>query len=241
MAILQSDVRNRLLALLSEDDFAALAPHMERVSLPRLFILAETNALPAFCYFPESGLGSIVAVSPEGQKAEVGIFGNDGMTSTAAVLGAGSSPHEVYMQIEGDGFRIATVAVLEAIEAAPALRKLMTRYAQAMAVQTAYTAMSNSVHQVDERLARWILMCHDRSSGHHIALTHEFLSLMLAVRRPSVTTSLHVLEGNHFIKSRRGMVTILDRKALEEFADDAYGPPEREYERLVGPLKFSAA
>jgi CRP-like cAMP-binding protein len=89
---------------------------------------------------------------------------------------------------------------------------------------------------VSERLARWLLMCHDRVQGNEIELTHEFLSLMLAVRRPSITTSLHILEGNGFIKAERGNITIRNRAALEEFAHDAYGKPEMAYRRLMKDL-----
>jgi CRP-like cAMP-binding protein len=125
----------------------------------------------------------------------------------------------------------------QALDASPALRKLLSRYAQAMAIQTSFTALSNAVHNVEERSARWILMAHDRTDGDQIALTHDFLSIMLAVRRPSVTTALHALEGRHFIVSERALITIRDRAALESIAGDAYGTPEREYVRLVGPLR----
>jgi len=114
--------------------------------------------------------------------------------------------------------------------------KLMVRSIEAFSVQLAYTAISNALHDVNERLARWLLMCHDRVSGNEIALTHEFISLMLAVRRPSVTTSLHILEGNRFITAERGSITIRNRAALEEFAHDAYGKPEEEYRRLMKDL-----
>lgn len=103
-------------------------------------------------------------------------------------------------------------------------------------VQTSYTALSNAVHPIAERLARWLLMSDDRLDG-DLPLTHEFLSIMLAVRRPSVTTALHVLEGNGFIRAARGSIVVRDRAALEEFAGDAYGVPEAEYERLIGPLR----
>jgi hypothetical protein len=125
----------------------------------------------------------------------------------------------------------------EAMRESDALRQLLARFAHVMSVQTSYTGLSNSVHRIDERLARWILMCHDRTSGDQIALTHEFLSVMLAVRRSSVTTALHVLEGKHLVYSERNLITIRDRRALELFAGDAYGVPEREYERLIGPMR----
>ncbi len=114
---------------------------------------------------------------------------------------------------------------------------LAVRYALTLGEQIAYTALSNAVHPIDERLARWLLMCHDRSDSDDLALTHEYMSIMLTVRRPSVTSSLHVLEGNGFIRSERGYVTIRNRKALEEFAGDAYGKPEAVYRRLIGPMR----
>ncbi|MFE1602636.1 Crp/Fnr family transcriptional regulator [Methylobacterium sp. ID0610] len=116
------------------------------------------------------------------------------------------------------------------------LRNLLLRFVQVRGLQTNFTALSNAVHPIDERLARRLLMCHDRSPTNEMALTHDFLSLMLAVRRPSVTTALHVLEGNGFIRTERGHITIRDRRGLEEFAQDAYGRPEAEYRRLIGPL-----
>ena len=114
--------------------------------------------------------------------------------------------------------------------------KVMIRSIEAFSVQLSYTAISNAVHDVTERLARWLLMCHDRVPGDEIALTHEFISLMLAVRRPSVTTSLHILEGNGFIKSERSNIIMRNRPAMEEFAHDAYGKPEEEYRRLMKNL-----
>ncbi len=118
----------------------------------------------------------------------------------------------------------------------PVFSNLLARYIQAFGSQISFTALSNAVHSIDERLARWLLMCHDRVDGDEIALTHEFISLMLAVRRPSVTTALHVLEGYKLIRSERGRITIRDRQALETFAGDAYGKPEQEYSRLIGDL-----
>lgn len=114
--------------------------------------------------------------------------------------------------------------------------KVMIRAIEAFAIQLAYTSVSNAVHDVNERLARWLLMCHHRVAGDELLLTHEFISLMLSVRRPSVTTSLHVLEGNGFIRAERGAITIRNRKSLEEFAHDAYGRPEAEYRRLMQGL-----
>ncbi len=161
------------------------------------------------------------------------MFGRDGMSPTAVALDGETSPFAIFMQVGGAGHRIRSTILVQLLEESAPLRKLLSRYAQSQLVQTAYTALSNSTHHIEERLARWILMCHDRTDGNEIALTHEFLSVMLAVRRPSVTTALHVLEGNGFILAERGLITIRNRAALEAFASDAYGIPEREYRRLV--------
>jgi CRP-like cAMP-binding protein len=149
-------------------------------------------------------------------------------------MGADRAPFRTIVQVPGDGHRIEAGAFGEAIAASANLRNLLLRYVQALSVQTSYTALSNAVHPIEERLARWLLMSHDRADGNEVPLTHEFLSLMLAVRRPSVTTALHVLEGNRFITAERGLITIRDRARLEEFAGDSYGRPEAEYERLIG-------
>lgn len=230
-----------MLNALSPEELQIVVQHMQAIDLPRGIDLSYANVDPAFCYFLESGIGSIVARSPEGNQAEVGLFGFDGMTPTTLVLDSGPPSHSIFMQVPGDGYQIATECLAQLIDDLPSLRRILLRYAHTLAVQTAGTALSNAVHTIDERLARWILMCHDRTDGNSIALTHEFLAIMLAVRRASVTTALHVLEGNRLIEARRGVIVVRDREALEEFAGDAYGYPEGEYRRLIGPFQAQLA
>lgn len=235
--IRQTAVRNNLLRLMPPATFSVISAHLEMVELPRGFELSEPHEEAEYAYFPETGIASIVARSPQGQHAEIGIFGRDGMTPAAVVLDAGSDPFSIFMQVQGDGFRVSTVLLKSFLDEDGDLKNLLGRYVQALSVQGAFTSLSNAVHHIDERLARWILMCHDRTDGEEISLTHEFLSIMLAVRRPSVTTALHVLEGRKLIYSERGMIIVRDRHALEEFAADAYGESEREYLRLLGPYR----
>jgi len=234
-------VRNRLLGALSVDELQVVVQQMQAIDLPRGFNLSHANVEPAFCYFLESGIGSIVAKSPDGNQAEVGLFGFDGMTPTTLVLDSGPPSHSIFMQVPGDGYRITTERLAQIIGELPSLRRILLRYALTLSLQTAGTALSNAVHTVDEGLARWILMCDDRTDGNSIALTHEFLAIMLAVRRASVTTALHVLEGNRLIEARRGVIMVRDRDALEEFTGDAYGYPEAEYRRLIGPFQGTCA
>ena len=232
----QDKLCNRLLSLLPSEVFGQVAAALDYVELPRAFVFSAPDTPAEHAYFIESGIGSIVAITPQGQRSEVGIFGREGMTPASAVFDTVSTPYSIFMQIPGNGYRVPMAVLRDAARASEPLRDLLSRYAHALSVQTSYTGLSNSVHRIDERLARWILMCHDRTSGDRIALTHEFLSVMLAVRRSSVTTALHVLEGKHLVYSERNLITIRDRKALELFAGDAYGVPEREYERLIGPM-----
>ncbi|MGI2033500.1 Crp/Fnr family transcriptional regulator [Rhizobium panacihumi] len=232
--IRQDMVRNNLLRLMSANSFAQLSHSLEWVELPRAFELSKPNEACPYAYFPEAGIASIVARSPEGQQTEIGVIGRDGMTPASLVLDAGHDPYSIFMQVQGEAYRISCEALQRLLHEDRDLQALLARYAQALAVQSAYTALSNAVHHIDERLARWILMCHDRTDGNEISLTHEFLSIMLAVRRPSVTTALHMLEGKKLIYSERGVIIVRDRGALEAFAHDVYGECEKEYERLIG-------
>lgn len=218
-------------------DFALVGPHLQPCITHRGFVLFQRDEPIETVWFMDSGIGSLVAVSAEGNRVEAGIWGRDGFAPVAAALGGDVSPYEGQVQMPGRCWRIHIADLDAAAEQSPAIRRLLLLYAQTINTQVAHTALSNALHAIDERLARWLLMCHDRVDGDELPLTHEFIAVMLAVRRPSVTTALHTLEGNGFVRSERGCIVIRDRAALEEFAADAYGPPEREYERLIGPLR----
>jgi CRP-like cAMP-binding protein len=224
---------NKLLSLLPSESLTQAAVSLEFTKLARGTQLAAAGKPIDHVYFLTSGIGSVLAVTPEGSAAEAGIFGREGYIPTSAVSGSEQSAFDVTVQIDAAGYRIPFEEFRRQMESNRAFAKVMIRAIEAFAIQLAYTAVSNAVHDVTERLARWILMCHDRVAADELPLTHEFISTMLAVRRPSVTTALHVLEGNHFIRAERGMLTIRNRPALVEFARDAYGKPEQEYRRLM--------
>ncbi len=229
----QSLMRNKLLALLPEPDYAQLAAEFEHVDLPRGLKLTSAGGFIDHVYFPASGIASVVVTTPDGHRAEAGLFGFDGFVPTSAAAGVALSAHDVSVQVQGEGYRIDSARFCQWMEQNRNFARLLARSTEAFSVQVAYTAISNAIHGVNQRLARWLLMCHDRVSGHELALTHEFIALMLAVRRPSVTTSLHMLEGNGLIRADRAMITIRNRSGLEEFAKDAYGRPEEAYRRLM--------
>jgi CRP-like cAMP-binding protein len=228
---------NRILNLLESNDRDRVLAKLEPIDLPRLFVLSESNQPQEYSFFPEAGIGSIVSTTPSGQTAEVGIFGVEGMSPPNSLFEDYQAPFKVFMQIAGYGYRLRNEDLFEALKESRSMRRLLSRYAQTLFVQTAYTALSNATHRIDERLARWILMVHDRTPGDRLPLTHDFLAEMLNVRRPSVTTALHILEGNRFIIAERGLVVVRDRAGLESFAGDAYGAPEREFKRLIGSMR----
>ncbi len=228
----QSSVRNQLLAALPSEDFAALQPHLEPVELELRRVLIEPNQPIEHVYFMEQGYTS-VCTGGDGSKIEIGIIGREGMVGVPVALGVRTTPFEFFIQHAGEGLRMPTHHLEEVMDERPSLHRRLLRYAQAMNVQTSGTAFANAEHTVEARLARWLLMCHDRLDGDDIQITHEFLSMMLGVRRAGVTTATHVLEGNGLIRAKRGVITILDREKLEGLADNAYGLPEAEYARLM--------
>jgi CRP-like cAMP-binding protein len=225
--------RNRLLSIMEPGDFERLRPHLERVTLNTKDVLEEANEPVRHVYFLEPCVASVVAITAEGEQMEVGLFGPEGMSGIVVIHGADRSPMQTFIQVAGPALRMPADELRSALDESPTLRSLLMRYAQAYAVQVAFTALANGRYTIEERLARWLLMCHDRVDGNTIALTHEFLALMLGVRRAGVTTALQILEGAHIIKASRGRIEIVDRAELLESAGDSYGLPEAEYERLV--------
>jgi len=232
----QSFVRNCLLSAVDEAGYAAIAPHLEPVDLPKGAVLIEADKPFAYAHFFNSGIGSIVVSTADSRRVEAGIFGREGLSGFGCLLGVDECAQATMVQVQGEGYRIKLEALRSACARSASLRETILRYVHVFITQTSFTALSNVNQSVEGRLARWLLMCHDRVTGDDIAITHEFVSIMLAVQRPSVTTALHVLEGYGFIKAKRGVITIVDRDALIDFADGTYGTPEAEYRRLIGPF-----
>jgi CRP-like cAMP-binding protein len=226
--------RNNLLASFSRADFGLLEPHLEPVTLELRKHLERANKRIDAVYFPEHGFASVVAMQANGKEAEVGLIGREGMTGTPIVLGDHRSPHAVYIQAAGDGQCMPAAELRKAMRASPSLHDRLLKFVQTFVIQTAQTAICNARSTLDKRLARWILMAHDRLGVDTLPLTHDFLSLMLAVRRPGVTEALHALESRGLIRAARGNITVRDRKGLEKSAAESYGIPEAEYRRLLG-------
>ena len=181
----------------------------------------------------ENAIASVVAQPPRDIRIEIGIIGCEGMTGTAIVAGSDRSPHSTYIQAKGKAKRISVANFKVALDGSTTLRAQLVKFIHAFSIQTAHTAVSNARAKLDTRLARWLLMAHDRVPGNKLPLTHEFLALMLASRRAGVTEATHILTKQGLISSERGEIIILDRKGLEKMAGKFYGTPEAEYRRLM--------
>jgi len=224
---------NRILARLPQRDRDLLEPHLEPVTLKFRQRLEVANRRIKIVYFLDAGLASVVALGgADRRQTEIAVIGREGMTGVAVLHGADRSPDETFMQVEGHG-RCINAAVLRGLmEKSPSLLSCLMRYAHVLSVQVGHTALANAQGKIEERLARWLLMADDRLEGDELRLTHEFLSIMLGVRRAGVTTALHQLEKSALISTKRGCVTVLDRDGLEKSANGLYGAPEAEFERL---------
>jgi CRP-like cAMP-binding protein len=215
-------IRNRLLATLSPADFRLLQPQLEPVPLPVRTCLSEPNMPIEHVYFLEEGIASVVATTPQDRRIEVGIIGREGLTGLPVLLGADRAPRECFIQTSGEGLRIPADDLRRAIAASASLHQHLLRFVHAFMIQMGQTALANGSRLLEERLARRLLMCHDRLDGDDLPTTHEVLSTMLAVRRAGVTEALQVLEDGGIISTRRGQITVLDRAQLEGVAGDSY-------------------
>ena len=186
----QSDERftpNTLLGALSADDLELLKPHLTRVEIAREQMIVVANEPIEHVYFPEGGIVSIVSDMANSGRTEAGIFGREGVSATCVLLGTDRSPHESFVQVDGStALRIDTDQYLAAIRQSESLRTMLLRYVQTTLVQSAQSTATNASHRVEGRLARWLLMCDDRIDGDEIALTHEFMSMMISADRSGV-------------------------------------------------------
>jgi CRP-like cAMP-binding protein len=223
---------NRILAHLSAEDFALLASHLTPTDLPLRKQLEAINKPIEHVYFIEKGFASVVA-NGHGRGVEVGLIGREGMTGLAVIMATDRSPHETYMQLAGAGQQMAAAHLSEMMDKSSTLRRALLNFGHTFLVQTASTALANSRSKIEERLARWLLMASDRA-GQGLNLTHEFLAIMLGVRRPGVTIAMSFLEGRGLIHTQRRVISILDREGLEGAANGAYGAAEAEFSRLFG-------
>lgn len=214
--------QNELLQGLPKNDCHGLFSQLSFVELKANDTLQESETPIEYVYFIESGLMSVLSGTSDGKTVEVGLFGKNGFSGLPILSGFSRSPNRIITQVAGSGFRMKSSVLKEALPKCPQVEVKLSRFAYKMALQATQTAACNRLHEVDERLARWLLMSQDRLDSDTVPLTHEFLSHMLGTRRASVTVSLAILARAGLISHSRGHVKIEKRKGLEEAACECY-------------------
>jgi len=233
-SIEQGTVGNHLLRILQPAEFAALAPCLTRVSLTPDSTLARAGDQISDVCFPEAAVIGLVDVLESGQRLATALSGREGFIGWPLVLGSDRWPHEALVRAQhGTALKVKAGDLLGLLDAHPGIRTLLLRYAMTLVAQMSRTIVSNLIHPVERRMARWLLLYHDRIDGDEIAITHEELGIMLGVRRSTVTDALHHLEGAGFVRGFRGRIVVCNRKQLELLAGETYGFAEREYARLL--------
>ena len=225
---------NRLLSLLSDDDYELLRGHLSQVPLEYKKSLYEASLPIEHVYFPINGVASLVITMADGASAEVGTIGSEGMVGLPICLGDREAPSSVYVQVPGTALRLDAGVFRKEFEPSGTLHQTIVRYAHAFFNQVAQSAACAHLHQVEQRCCRWLLMTRDRMPSGEFLLTHEFLGMMLAVRRTTVTDVMGGLQKAGLIRYRRGHVTILDHEGLRQRACECYEISKREFDRLLG-------
>ncbi|HEX9534659.1 MAG TPA: Crp/Fnr family transcriptional regulator [Stellaceae bacterium] len=225
---------NRLLSLLSDNDYERLRPHLSPIVFDYRKSLYEASRPIEHIYFPIDGLASLVITTADGASAEVGTIGNEGVVGLPVCLGDREAPSSVYVQVPGTALRMDARIFRGELERSPTLHLITLRYAHAFFNQVAQSAACIHLHKVEQRCCRWLLMTRDRMPADDFLLTHEFLGMMLGVRRTTVTEVMGSLQKAGLIRYRRGHVTILDHEALRSRTCECYDISRLEFDRLLG-------
>jgi CRP-like cAMP-binding protein len=216
-------IKNVILLSLPDSEFRLLRPHLEAVELPHHLILYDAGERINFAYFLNQGMTSLVVVTQDGRSVEVGLVGREGLVGMPVAVGLHRGSFRAIMQIPGAGLRISSENLEECLQFAPELRLIISRYVLVHGLQVGQVAACNRLHEIGQRLARWLLMCQDRVDSPLLRLTHEFLAQMLGTGRPSVSLAVSMLEQGGMIETMRGLVKIVNRKRLELASCECYG------------------
>jgi CRP-like cAMP-binding protein len=225
-------IKNGILLTIPEDEFLAIRPLLEHLEMPQYEIFYDQGRKIDYAYFPNQGMVSLVVIVNDGRSVEVGITGNEGVVGAPLAFGFESAPMRAIMQVPGNGLRISSAALEALFKSATHLKSAIEQSVMRQQLQVAQLAACNRLHDMDQRLARWLLMCQDRIHSEDIPLTHDFLAQMLGSGRPTVTIAAGVLERAGLIANTRGIVKILNRKRLEDAACECY----RVIQDFNGPL-----
>lgn len=225
---------NHLLDAIPQTDLQTVAGEWEWVELSLREVISAADQPLQYAYFPVSGMCSVIAHGNIEGQAEIALIGKEGFIGAPVLLMAGQAPQRVIVQGPGRALRLPAEILLDA-SALPMFRTVLLRFIHTLMIQAGSTLLANSACTVEERLARWLLMSHDRMETASLPVTHELLAMMLAVRRAGVTEAIHRLESRGLVRASRGQIQVLDRGGMEALASGCYGQAEREYRRLILP------
>ena len=228
-----NDEQNMLLSMLPPDEYALLEQHLEPVEMHLHHLVAEANDRVRHLYFPQQGMMSVVTVMEDGTGIEAATVGREGVAGLPIFLGVETTPARLIVQLRGSAKRIEASRFAAVVEAAPALEKVLRRYTLSLLQQVSQSAACNTLHTVEKRCIRWLLMCHDRAGEDEFLLTQEFLAQMLGVRRAGVTMAASALQKQGLIKYSRGKIRILDRAGLENATCECYAAIRRAEQWLI--------
>lgn len=224
---------NAILSSLPFEERVRIEPSLELVHLERGRQLHRAHRAIDGVWFFEIGVAAEQLEVGRGRSAGIGIIGNEGFVGLPLASGAFQAPTSTVVVVPGSAWWMSPADFLRAIKSSLVFRDLCRKYQQLYSWQTAASTLADARASIEQRLGRWLLMCHDRIEGSHLGVTHDHLASVLGVRRPSVTIALHVLEGRGLIRSRRSDIEITDRPGLEAICDGFYGMPEIEYRELL--------
>src|SRR6204780_4990228 len=226
-------VGNKILLSISDKEYALILPHLEFLSMPPHLSLYEPGQPLEFVHFPNSGMVSLVIATEDGRTVEVGEVGKEGFAGIQAAVGINKNQVREVVQIAGDGFRVKIGALKRVLQSAPELQRFLTRYAVVQGMQFAQTAACNRLHNIEQRLARWLLITQDRVDSPTLAITHDFLATMLGTDRPSVSLAAGILQDKQIIEYAGGTVQILSGTKLEACTCECYAVIQQ-YNREIG-------
>ena len=217
-----TSTNNQILSRLTPDECGRLGPHLAYVHLAMGEVLLNPGEPIDFLLFPEFSMASVVGGDDTGHTAEIGLIGGEGVVGAEVLLGAKKAAHLVNIQLPGSGYRLPASAALREFSLGGSFQRSILKFFHVLMTQVSSTAMCNALHGLDDRLARWLLMCHDRFDGDKLPMTQEFLGLMVGVGRPSVSIAAHGMQSDGLITYSRGKITINDRAGLIDRACGCY-------------------
>ena len=226
-------IDNYILRALPDTEYEMIASRLQKKRLEVGDVVNRPYEPIPFVYFPEKAMVSVIAVTADGQSSEVGVVGQEGFLGISVVFGAETTPHENIVQLPGTAWSMPTDSIREMFDLCPQLRFVLLRFAHAHLVQISQTALCNRLHDSKMRLARWILMCHDRSAADFLPLRQDLLAVMLGVHRPTVSSVAIQFKDEGFIDYSRGRIKVLDRQSLENISCDCYRLVKEEYESVL--------